>query len=282
MFQQKVFTRVPLTAELANLEGVMILNTPFMSEKVKTHAIIDFETTGLDTKFDEIIEMGIFIFQEHPSGMLQPIMAANWLNEPSKPISAEITAITGITQEDVAGKRIDWNQVRMVLDEVDLFGAHNAAFDRKFFNRYFGQDNRPWYCTSKGGDVDWKKLGFNTAGLELLMFKHDRFYDAHRAVVDCAAVFHLIELQPNILPMVYEAMKVDSAKISAFGAPIRVKDDLKARGYRWNPEAKVWWIFVSGAAAIDSELTFLEELYFNGRNSAVVEIIPAYLKHLGE
>ncbi len=280
MDMQKILQRVPLTADVADLQGIKFFDVARPLDGY-LHAIIDFETTGLDTKFDEIIEMGIFLFFEHSSGAITSVAAANWLNEPAKPISEEITQITGITQADVAGKHIDWDEVRDFLAEVDVFAAHNADFDRKFFARYYGEDDRPWYCTSRGGDVNWKRMGYNTSGLELLTYQHGFFYDAHRAVVDCVAVFHLINLHPEILDMVKESLKTSSAKISAISAPIRVKDDLKARGYRWNPDAKVWWIKVLDTA-IEKELDFLEELYFNGRNTAGIEFIPSNLKYLGE
>ena len=31
-----------------------------------------------------------------------------------------------------------------------------------------------------------------------------------------------------------------SVKLSAHGAPYAAKDELKARGYRWNPRERVW------------------------------------------
>lgn len=279
---QLILDRVPFTRQLAELgEGIYLFDA-IAAPGDQVHAIIDFETTGLDTETDEVIEMGIFIFGVSQAKQVYPIAAGNWLNEPSKPITEEITQITGITQEDLAGKQIPWGEVAALLKDVTHFAAHNAGFDRKFFNRYMPGDTRPWYCTSKGGDVDWKALGYNTAGLELLTYQHGYFYDAHRAVIDCAAVYWLIHLHPEILQMVEASLAQDSIKISAFTSPIRVKDDLKERGYRWNPADKVWWLMVTGAEAAEAEIQFLESLYFNARGTAGITVIPSNLKYLGD
>lgn len=278
---QLVLNRVPFSRQLSDLgEGTYIFNAPKNPDD-QIHAIVDFETTGLDSEMDEIIEMGVFLFGVTESNETYPIAAGDWLNQPSKPISDEITSLTGITNEDLEGKKIPWGHVAALLENVTHFAAHNAAFDRKFFNRYM-PDTRPWYCTSKGGDVQWSKFGFNTAGLELLTFKSGYFYDAHRAVVDCAAVFNLITLYPEVMQQVKESLATETYKIQAFAAPMRVKDDLKKRGYRWNPDAKVWWILVSGQEALEAEFMAIENMYFNARGSAKVELIPSNLKYLGE
>src|SRR3546814_19103892 len=55
--------------------------------------------------------------------------------EPSAPISAAITMITGITDEMVAGRKIDAEEVASFANGAALVIAHNAAFDRRFAER---------------------------------------------------------------------------------------------------------------------------------------------------
>ncbi|MFM7004777.1 MAG: hypothetical protein ACKOXN_12740, partial [Limnohabitans sp.] len=38
--------------------------------------------------------------------------------------------------------------------------------------------------------------------------------------------------------------------VKAFGSPFETKDKLKARGYRWDAEARVWYTAVKSAAAL--------------------------------
>ncbi|WP_244498511.1 exonuclease domain-containing protein [Aureimonas ureilytica] len=54
------------------------------------------------------------------------------LQQPSAPITAEITRITGITDEMAAGQRIDLDTVESFIETADLVIAHNARFDRPF------------------------------------------------------------------------------------------------------------------------------------------------------
>src|SRR5215470_691791 len=73
-------------------------------EKVRIGVVLDLETTGLDTTADEVIE-------------------------------AEVTELTGITPEMVAGHRIDPAAMAAFLSDVVVVIAHNAGFDRPIAER---------------------------------------------------------------------------------------------------------------------------------------------------
>jgi DNA polymerase-3 subunit epsilon len=101
--------------------------------KIFKLAIIDLETTGLNPKIDEIIEIGILITSfTNEDGFIKIDDKINYLNEPKNPISDEVTKITGITNEDVKGQKIDWDLLRDKLTAIDLIICHNAYFDRNF------------------------------------------------------------------------------------------------------------------------------------------------------
>lgn len=64
--------------------------------------------TGLDHAKDEIIELGMVKFDYSADGRFVGVRDTfSAFNEPSVPISAEVTALTGITDEMVAGHRLD-------------------------------------------------------------------------------------------------------------------------------------------------------------------------------
>lgn len=72
--------------------------------------IIDLETMGLDATEHEIIEMGLLSFSfSTADGILALIDTYNELNDPGKPIPPEVTKVTGICNEDVEGRAIDWD-----------------------------------------------------------------------------------------------------------------------------------------------------------------------------
>jgi DNA polymerase-3 subunit epsilon len=55
-----------------------------------------------------------------------------YLGKPGRPIPPEVTALTGITDAAVRGRRIDDARVAALAASASLVVAHNAAFDRPF------------------------------------------------------------------------------------------------------------------------------------------------------
>ncbi|BAR58147.1 DNA polymerase III epsilon subunit-like protein [Bradyrhizobium diazoefficiens] len=81
---------------------------PTLGQEVRTGVLLDTETTGLDHAKDEIIELGMVKFDYSADGRIVGVRDTfSAFNEPSVPISAEVTALTGITHEMVAGHRLD-------------------------------------------------------------------------------------------------------------------------------------------------------------------------------
>ena len=99
-------------------------------------------------------------------------------NEPSEPISSEITGLTGITDEMVAGHKIDESAVNAFVDDaVVLVIAHNSGFDRKFSERYWPVfERKAWACSAT--EVDWRQHGFDGAKLGYLLNGAGYFHQA--------------------------------------------------------------------------------------------------------
>lgn len=232
--------------------------------------ILDVETTGLDHERDEIIELAMVSFEFTPDGRLfQLLDTFEQLRDPTIPISEEITKLTGITAEMVAGRSIDPDEVAHFAGAAQVVIAHNAGFDRRFVERthpVFG--TKAWACSHS--EIDWKAEGFGGSRLGYLLAGCGLFHDGHRAREDCRA---LLEVLSRPLPMTGDiALKrlIDTARrpthrIWATNSPFDMKDRLKARGYRWNGgddgRLKAWWTDVLDAA-LEDELQFLrKEIY---------------------
>jgi DNA polymerase-3 subunit epsilon len=113
-------------------------------------------------------------------------------NEPSAPIPPEITAMTGITDDMVAGHRIDEAAVNAFVDGAVVTIAHNSGFDRKFSERYWPVfETKAWACSAT--EIDWRQHGFAGAQLGYLLNGAGFFHQAHRAVDDCHALLEILD-----------------------------------------------------------------------------------------
>jgi hypothetical protein len=57
--------------------------------------------------------------------------------------------------------------------------------------------------------------------------------------------------------------------VKAFGSPFETKDKLKARGYRWDAEARVWYTAVKSAEALEAEAEWLKAQVYGGRSARI-------------
>ncbi|MEY9586560.1 3'-5' exonuclease [Sinorhizobium fredii] len=232
--------------------------------------ILDTETTGLNHRKDEIIEIGAIAFTFDDAGAIGDVIGVyGGLQQPSIPIPTEITRLTGITDRMVAGQMIDIHQLRAMVEPADLVVAHNAGFDRPFceaFSPIFA--GKAWACSVS--EIDWSSRGFEGTKLGYLIGQTGFFHEGHRAVDDCFALLEVLAqdgADPGRTPFaeLYEASQRSRARIFAENSPFDMKDHLKARGYRWSDGSdgrpKSWWIELA-EGALDEELRYLRsEIY---------------------
>jgi DNA polymerase-3 subunit epsilon len=202
---------------------------------------VDVETTGTNPDRDKIIEFGICLFEyDRQSGRMYKVLGSwEWFEDPGCSIPPEITNITGITDEMVAGHTIDDRAVDDLLSRVVLVIAHNADFDRRFLERRHPTfAAKHWACSRF--DIDWKAEGIRSSALEFVAYSLGFFHDGHRAASDCRATLHaLAQRLPCTgrlaLQALLEQARLPTWRIWAKDAAIEKKDALKARGYTWSP-----------------------------------------------
>ena len=249
---------------------------------------LDTETTGLNHTQDKIIELGIVAFEYDPltAAIIRIIDRYNGFEDPGQPLEKEITEITGITDDMLAGQEFDSDRVMELADRATLVIAHNAAFDRKFVEvRYPAFARLPWACTVS--QIDWNKERISSRSLEFLLYKCGGYcINAHRALDDADGVLGLLlgtfpVTGTPIFKTLLEKSSELTSKICAVGAPFDKKDMLKRRGYRWNDGSlngsKGWWINVPQDLEQD-ELTYLAKEIFPDGNTSSIDInrIDAY------
>jgi DNA polymerase-3 subunit epsilon len=246
--------------------------------------VVDVETTGLDPRRDEIIELAMTPFSYGLDGAVFSVGESfQGLRQPSEPITPEITSITGITNEMVAGRVIDPAAVAEFAAPASLIIAHNAAFDRRFLERFSDVfSTKAWACSLS--QIDWAAEGFEGAKLAYLAQATGFFYDRHRAMHDCLATVELLSTKLPRSGVTGLGRLLDGARgvtwrIWAENSPFDLKDVLKARGYRWNgdpgPEPRAWYIDVPEAQR-EAEVRFLRAEIYRREVDPLVRRIDAY------
>lgn len=273
---------------LRKLEPVETLPAPHGSS-LRHGLFVDVETTGLDPDHDEVIEIALVPFVYGVDGVIyETLPSYQSFAEPSAPLSAEITRITGITDDMVAGQAIDLGAVEAMAAAADLVVAHNAAFDRRFAERLTPAfEARPWACSMS--QIDWAGEGYEGTKLAYLAASAGFFYDGHRAQNDCLAAIELLRrpLRSSGLPamaQLLERARRPSWRIWAENSPFEFKDALKRRGYRWNADAgpapRSWYIDVEDEAR-EAELAYLQAEIYQREVDLTVHAVTAHNRFSG-
>lgn len=225
--------------------------------------ILDTETTGTDPQVDKMVEIALVAFDFCPdTGKIYQVTGVyNGLEAPGMPMPPVVTEINGITDAMLAGQQFDDAAVESMIQGVTLVIAHNSKFDRPFVEARFPQFiTMAWGCSLK--QVDWSGEGYSSAKLEWLAYKLGFFYAAHRAEIDCQVLLSILNRplpKSGDLPLqqILKASQEPDYTVYAIDAGYAVKDLLKARGYQWDPEEKVWHIDRHGRDATAQENQWL-------------------------
>ena len=221
--------------------------------------VVDVETTGLDHRRDEVIELGTAACVHDAAGRVGPVFEAlSLLRKPSVEISPDITSLTGITSEIVAGCRLDFDATTALLEPADLLIAHNARFARSFCERLHDDvRHKAWACSV--AEVKWGERGD-------LVTQGGWFHGGHRAVDDCHALLEVpaARLPDHSGPALSHRLSSSyrtRVRISTEYAPFDQKDVLRRRGYRRNGSEdgrpKACWTEID-EEHLAAELRFLE------------------------
>jgi len=248
--------------------------------------VLDTETTGLSVDVDQVIELGMIVFEFDPVlGTIHRVVEVfDELEDPQRPIPPETIAVHHITDDMVRGKIIDDVKVNSILKSAAVVIAHNASFDRPFVEkRWPAFQDKQWACSIR--DIDWKSEGVSSAKLEFLLQTQGIFYEAHRAETDCWALLELLSAvlphsqQPALLTLL-ESLNQAQVRLYATGSPFDSKDALKARGYRWAPEIKSWHRILGTEKALQEELDWLKRKVYQGKRASVeIETLGGTVRH---
>ena len=113
------------------------------------------------------------------------------------------------------------------------------------------------------------------------------FYDAHRADMDCHALMAVLsqvvgDTQQTGWQHLLHALDAPHYSLQATGAPFDAKDTLKARGYRWDSQARVWHTKLRDTDALEAECAWLAtQVYANPRAQVTIVESVAVNRYAG-
>ena len=237
---------------------------------VRTGVVLDVETTGLDCETHSIIEIAIlpFQFNKDTAEILSLGTPYTSFQDPGEPLSPEISQLTGITDEMLEKKSIDWPKVHDILASAQVIIAHNAKFDRGFIDLQCEiSKDKIWACSLK--QIGWNSFGFSSAKLEMLNIYHGFFTDSHRALNDVEALLYLLSLpQPeggvkNYLAELLNQARTPAVQVIASSTSYNSKDLLKSRSYSWDNQNRFWHKSIP-KTQLSEEMKWLEEHVYLG------------------
>lgn len=202
---------------------------------------VDVETTGLDPKSDEVIELGYALWDW---GKRKPIVCGSFLMQPSRPLTEEIKLVTGIEDGDFdfqSEYRLSWEKFLEVEKHADYLMAHNATFDKAFVEKSLSSlemrpVNKTWIDTLV--DIEFDKQKSKYKNLTYLAATHG-FVNPfpHRALFDVLSMLKIAsnyDLGPMALSAVSPMITVHAL------VDFNGRDEAKKAGFIWNPNDKKW------------------------------------------
>ena len=201
--------------------------------------ILDTETTGLNPRDGQCIEVGAILFAVAPRAVLAQVSfllpcdqnAAESING----IAAEVTRLSQPWQAGLAC-------FEAMLADCDAVLAHNAAFDRQWFGigGVLPTVDKPWICSMD--DIRWpreRQLRASPSVRDLALAYGVPVWAAHRALTDCiylAQVFERCDTLDVLLQQALEPKRLYRARLS-----YSERHQAKDAGFRWNDPIQGAW-----------------------------------------
>jgi DNA polymerase III epsilon subunit-like protein len=243
----------------------------------------DTETNGLDPRVSLPTEVAAVKFQYNslvkPQWELVSEFSAFIWDESYPPQTPEIVELTGITdgllKEQGAPPALVFAEMVPYLMGVDIIVAHNAQFDRSFFEAALKRHGLlepqfEWLCTKTNFDWPKKYSCHRLTHLALEHFIEFKMRDMHRATADCKLLQQLVALYDFDKALAYSrepfqfVVALPKPPWEDGGAQVAF---VKSLGFQWE---KVQWA--------QSKLTFYKKWVHYAKVSKIPGIIEKIAK----
>jgi DNA polymerase-3 subunit epsilon len=187
----------------------------------KPICFFDLETTGINISKDRVVE--ISILKVYPDGKEE---SKTWLVNPEMNIPAEITAIHGISNEDVADKptfKELANEIHNVIKDSDLGGFNSNRFDIPLLAEEMLRAEIDFDMKSRLAiDVQtiFHKMEQRTLSAAYKFYCDKDLTDAHSAEADTNATFQVLKAQLKK----YDTLENDTKFLAEFSSRKKFAD----------------------------------------------------------
>lgn len=205
---------------------------------------LDFETTGLHSTTDRVIEIGAVVWDTETG---RPQAMFSELVKYDGSLSSEIVKITGITDTMLKDYGRDpkssFQYLWSLIQSCEYVVAHNAPFDRGFLEN----ELRHFEIASDFSEVQWIDTltdvpypdSIGSRKLTYLAADHGFLNsNAHRALFDVLTMLNIFQRYSiNDITLRAKSPNVQViAKVS-----FEEKEKAKKLGFRWNKDDKIWF-----------------------------------------
>jgi DNA polymerase-3 subunit epsilon len=217
---------------------------------MKLIALIDTETTGLDPRTDDLIEVAVAHY-DLDFGQIVELHSYLLYAE-----SNAAEAINGIPAELLRhrGRHFDCDRDLFIAQDIassltraDAVVAWNVAFDRPWIENFLrgfdviGGEKLPWVCAMD--DIEWPKAS-TSKGLVATALAHGvGVTDAHRATADVLTMARLFSRARELGADLSDMVERGARPKAEFRAVVTYeqREAAKRAGFRWDGERKGWF-----------------------------------------
>jgi DNA polymerase III epsilon subunit-like protein len=206
----------------------------------------DVESTGLEPELDQIVELGLAVYD---TVAMQFLALHSDLYQTDR-WSDEAEAVHHIKQSSMMkGYGRDFNPWKLVEKyKPDIIVAHNAEFDRQFTRRWPEFESIPWICTHL--DLPHEKFLKKSPCGKLQHLAVDYNFESgqrHRALFDAMLCCEIAA--KHDLAKILTSSKEPKYVVAAWheGKPdysskdfVTQKEYLKKAGFRWDADNQRW------------------------------------------
>lgn len=206
-----------------------------MAEEIRFCAIIDTETTGTNHATDRVIEVAVMLFDVKRAQSVASF--ASLIRGPAENAAESINGIPPAMLAEAREPERVWSAVKWIIEPAQVIVAHRAEFDRDFCPDL----GKPWVCSKV--DIQWPGRLRGDHLVQLALALGLGVASAHRAMADVDTLARILtrvaEKGGDLDALLRHAMRPKERFVSL--APFEEREVVKANGFLWDPQRKVWW-----------------------------------------